>query len=585
MKRNLLFGLLLLSFAMLTIFGCGGGGGGGGGPETTISGTVAKGPVKGSTIKVFEIISSHNPNKARVGAAVIGQGTTLDDGSYRVNIGLTRGAILVEATGGTYTDEATGTANTALSTPIRAAFGNISGMVRRGDSITVQVTPFTELGFRALGADRPSDGNIVAANARVSSTLDLAGLDVVRTRPIPANVAPPAGATEAQITYGLILAIVSQLTADGLTLEEVLDQLAPDIQAGVLSQANSDAGEVALLNFLNGPFNQFGPADAITVTVAASKSLVTNDDTDKSVISATVTNGEGNVPDGTRVSFVIKSGAGANLSAASATTVGGVASVDLKGTVDGAEVVVTASAGGVSSDSPTVTFLNPNRPAAVALTASPATGVTTALAAVPVTLTATVSPVSPQGAIANGTPVTFTIVSGTGTLSAASANTTNGVASVTLNSAQANTVRVTASVGTVTSPPRDVPFVSQPTQAIVTVALAGTLPAGRVIGATSANIAFNPNKGLGQPTSTRIGIGVDADLFAANTGLNPTRTGAAWQAGTQPGTLQTLTFPIAAGNFPVAADFTAHSSSTIVDLNNVSLAGAISVQITNVEIR
>lgn len=488
MKRTLLFGLLLC-FAILTTFGCGGGGGGGGGTDDrpAVSGTVAKGPVSGATIQIFEVISSHNPAKARVGTTVIGQGTTAADGSYSVRISsaVRKGGVLVRASGGAYTDEATGAANKTLSTPLNAIFQNISGMVRRGETVTVHVTPFTELGFRGLGdlsVNRPTDNNIAAANAKVSSTLGLAGVDVVRTRPLAANAAPPQGSTAAQIRYSQALAAVSQLLADDttLTLADLMTQLAPDVRAGVLSAANAAAGERSRLNFLDNPNNKTGPAEGLTVTVAPNKPrvIVTSVTNDKAIISATVRQGSLSVPDGTKVTFSIKSGAGASLSAASATTTNGVASVELTGTIVDSQVVVSASAGGVKADAPAVRFID------------------------------------------------------------------------------------------------------QPTEAVVTVSLTGTLPAGRLIGGTTARIAFQTGKGLGTPTAANVGIGAVADAITTNTGVNPTITPAAWTSGTQPGEVVRLTFPITPGNFPTAADFSVDPASEVVDLNNVSLEGPISVSIS-----
>jgi hypothetical protein len=482
MKRNLLFGLLLLSFAILTMFGCGGGGGGDSAPTTTVSGTVAKGLVSGSTVQVFEIISSHNPAKARIAGTALTQGATAADGSFAINIGgsIIKGGLLLKATGGTYRDEATG-ANATLTT-LNAAFGNISGMVRRGQGVTVNVTPLTEMGFRAIGSgNRPTDANIAAANGKVVSTLGLTGVNIITTKPVPADVAAPAGASAAQIDYGLALAVVSQMMKQGKTLEQIAAEFATDIQAGVLSPDNDAAGSVATLNFLNSPFNKAGVADGITVSVAANKprAVVTSAMADKAVLTATVKQGTDIVPDGTEVTFRIKSGAGASLSTASATTVKGVASVDLTGTTVGAQVVVEASAGGIKGDAPAILFIN------------------------------------------------------------------------------------------------------QPTEAVVTVSLTGTLPAGSLIGGVDARIAFAANKGLSAPSVQKIGIGLAEDAqVVTNTNINPVIIPAAWTNGTNPGDVVRLTFPIAAGNFPTAADFTVDSASTVIDLNNGSLDTAIDVSIS-----
>src|SRR6185369_10496316 len=288
---------------------------------------------------------------------------------------------------------------------------------------------------------------------------------------------------------------------------------------------------------------------------------------------------------------IIKSGGvGSTLSVTSATTVAGIATADLKSTTDGAAVVVTAVAGGLASDSPAVNFIDPNKPGSVTLTAtSPlgGRGVTTGTSDLfPVTLTATVQPVFPTGVIANGTVVTFT--NSGGTLSAIT-TTAAGVATATLKSAATGIIDVTASAGTgaaiATSNKVSPEFINQPTKAVVTVALVGNLPAGTVIGGATAKIFYNTSNGLGAPTSDKLGIGLSADLFAANVATDPTITGAAWQNGTQPGALQTLTFPITPGKFPTSADFNVDATSSVINLNNSSLAGIISVTMSNILIQ
>src|SRR6185369_6613796 len=283
MKLKVLFGLML-SVLALAISGCGGGGGNGtpAVTTTTVSGIVAKGLVKGATVQVFEIISSHRPTKARIATTALGQGTSDANGNYSVDIGnsVVKGGLLIKASGGTYTDEATGVINTALATPINAVYGNISGMVRRGQPIVAHVTPFTEMGYQALdvATNKPSDTNISAANTKVANTLGLTGVNILTTKPFAVDTTPPAGATAAQITYTQALATISQLMASGKTLAQVETQFVPDIKAGALTQANKDAQNVAMLNFLNGSFNKTGAAPALTATVTSSKALVANID-------------------------------------------------------------------------------------------------------------------------------------------------------------------------------------------------------------------------------------------------------------------------------------------------------------------
>jgi len=314
-------------------------------------------------------------------------------------------------------------------------------------------------------------------------------------------------------------------------------------------------------------------------------------------ITTTVTQNGASVPNGTIVQFAIKSGTGGTLSAASAPTSNGVASVTLTSATDTAAYVVMATVGGVSTDSATITFTDPNKPGSIALSASPTTGVFAGLT--PVTLTATVSPAAQGGTIPNGTPVTFTILTGSGTLTggvqAAIVNTTNGVASVTLNGSAVGSVIVNAITGTAPEATARVDF-AQPTQANVTVALTGSLSTTprlngsfQRIGATTAKIGYSSNKGLGLPVSAATGIGLTAAIFGANTVSNPTNTSAAWistilpdvtpTVGTLPGNFQILMFPIAAGNFPTAQDFFVDPTSTVLDDQNNSLDGIINLTI------
>lgn len=244
---------------------------------------------------------------------------------------------------------------------------------------------------------------------------------------------------------------------------------------------------------------------------------------------------------------------------------------------------------------------SPNAPGAVVLAASPTSGVTNNN--VPVTLTATVSPAGVGGTIANGTVVTFTIVSGTGSLSSLTALTTSGVASVTLNSLVVGSVGVTASAGTslVTSNTVNVPFIAQPTQAIILLQTVGTIPVTNpitTIGSIQTDVDFSTNKGLtfvsanlsGPVTSSGQNNAVDtfgdpvppitksfmaANLFATGKArlgvinVAATQDTAAFALISTTGRFATVRFSIAAGKFPTAADFTL--SNIAVDIPGITV--------------
>jgi adhesin/invasin len=416
------------------------------------------------------------------------------------------------------------------------------------------------------GSDTPADPN---APATLTVTSSPASPQISTAATITANVlkadgtAVPDGVTVAFTTTGGTLSAASATTTGGNASVTLTSATAGAVT--VTATAGGATNTVAV-TFVN----PNAPA-AVTLTASPAQGIINAPVT----LSAAVTRvAGGNVPDGTVVTFASSLGA----VSAVTTTTNGVATATLNSATTGA-ATVTATAGSVTSAAVTVNFVDPNAPATVTLTASPAQGVTNNN--VPVTLSAAVTRVA-GGNVPDGTVVTFT--SSLGTVSAVT-TTTNGVATATLNSATAGTASVTARAGNITSAAVSVPFIAQPTQAIVTVALTGTLPQGVLIGGTTAKIAFNAANGLGAPVSARVGIGSTADIFAANVGVNPTNTGAAWSAGSPTGDLQTLTFPITAGFFPTAADFTVDATSSVIDLNNASLAGVISVTIRNVAIQ
>jgi hypothetical protein len=601
MRLKNVFGMLL-SLLTLAIVGCGGGGGSDGPGGTSVSGSAVKGPISGATVQAFEIISSASvprENIPRIGTAVIATGATTADGSFSFAIppAIKNGGILFKLTGGTYRDEATGqtrNVNDQAAGGLRAVFGNISGVVRRGETLKVNINPFTELGVQSLGSSAPTDANIAAANARVVSTFGLTGIDLLSTRPFDATTAPPAGATQAQKNYALALAILSQRQKDGgITLDQLHALLLPDVNAGVLSGANGTAGSVALLNFLNTGTNLSGgtvaPVDVIVTptspTTAAINTAVT--------LTASVTLGGSPVPNGTEVKFAIKSGVGGTLSAASATTTGGAASVTLSSATDTAAYVVTATAGGHSADTALITFADPNKPGSITLTANPATGVINGQT--PVTLTATVNAAGGPGfTVPVGTVVTF--LSSGGELTAATSTNSSGVATATLNSAAVGAFDVSARAGAapvVTSNVVSVPFIAQPTVAIVKVTTTGTLPVGTLIGGIEATVTANPSSGLSiapSPTGSSVDVSYTGVAVGSLPVVNSTNVAAVGLApisiaGFGVGEFATLTYHISAGTFPVAGNFgVGLTGAGVINPTGGSLPG-IGVSILSVTIQ
>ncbi|HYS44605.1 MAG TPA: hypothetical protein VEM32_11570 [Geobacteraceae bacterium] len=305
------------------------------------------------------------------------------------------------------------------------------------------------------------------------------------------------------------------------------------------------------------------PPVVVAVTQSATTANTNNNNTVNTsvTITATVTVNGKALPDGTIVAFTVKSGIG-TLSAPSAATVTGDASVTLTSATDGASVVVSASSGGAFDDSAAVTFTDPNRPTGVTVTASPTTGV---VPGTPVAISASITRLGgngvPAGPVPDGTTVSFAVTSGTGTLSAASALTTGGIATVNLSSTTTNaSVIVTALAGLVAKTVT-VPFIAQPTLAIVKVQTSG-LPAGQTIANITASVTYSTNKGLSITANNVVasGAGTGAGLAAnVNTpgqvGITLTGITLNTPSGILDGEFATLTFSIAPGNVPTASDF------------------------------
>ncbi|WP_298435632.1 hypothetical protein [Geobacter sp.] len=596
--RNMLFAVL--SILALVITGCGGGGGGG--PTgTVVSGVASKGLISGATVKVFEIISSHNPARSRVASTPLGQTTTGTDGFYAVNIGsVTNKSLLVEVSGGNYRDEATGATTTlAAQFPngLRAVFGNISGVVKRTGGMTLNVTPFTEMAYEdaTQGGAQPNNVTIAASNAKIATAFfGSSSVDIVLTRPVNITSAVSYNAgTTAQQTYALQLATLSQYQAavgGGQTLDTIATALLGSIDptTSQLPANTQTALTDATYSFLINPLNtnsatkdpnapNANPNLPASVTIAAAVTTASIN-TDQVAITATVrTKTNTAVPAGTPVTFAIASGTG-TLSATSAVTdASGVASVNLSSTAVNTVTVNATSVAASTTTPATVNFVNPNAPQSMTVTSSaPAAFLNGSL-----TLTANVTRAA-GGPVPDGTVVNFAVTSGTGTLGTPT-TTVGGAATVTLTSAVAGAVTVTATAGTVTTPVT-VNFVVKPTTAIVKVATSGTLPAGIKIGTVTANLVYPAAKVV---SSSIVGGASGVGASGATPGVNvffvatpdPTSVLLLWtdlnNVGIGTGEFATVTFSISSSitpdTIPTASDFSIDPNYIVGD-NTVNAA-------------
>jgi hypothetical protein len=216
-----------LSLAVMTLFGCGGGGGGGEAApvagSTNISGVAAKGPISGSTVKVFAIKDGKVDRTAEIGS-----GTTDGSGLFTVSIAPDKkpdGAVLVEVTSGSFTDEATGLGGVALKTPLQAVVSSVA------DGAKIAVTPLTHLAVKQVeGIGTFSAQEIDDANKQIGGLFQVE--DIIKSQPFDSTKDAPVGASDDQKKYSGALGVFSQLCDKrrGATkLEDALGTILDDL--------------------------------------------------------------------------------------------------------------------------------------------------------------------------------------------------------------------------------------------------------------------------------------------------------------------------------------------------------------------
>lgn len=306
------------------------------------------------------------------------------------------------------------TSSTAESVAqVTATVGGVSDIV----SITFLPLGANALTLSASPGDLPADG--VSASTITATVTDELGA------PVADGTVIAFSATSGSLSN------TSGVTVNGT----VSVQLASAVVAGsaVVTATAGDVSATTTIIFL--------PLGVSSVNVSVDPAELPADGVSICTIAATVADELGNpVADGTPVAFSTTAGA---LSAASATTVNGAASVQLTSAMEAGDAIVTATVGELSATT-TIRFLAQGA-ATIALSAEPldlpADGLSTS------TISAVVDDQNGDH-VADGTLVTFTTTAGT--LDAASAETIGGVATVTLTSAGiSGSAIITAAVGDV----------------------------------------------------------------------------------------------------------------------------------------
>ncbi len=214
---------------------CGGGGGGGSsGSSASIAGSAIDGPMSGSTVTAYAI-----SNGTR--GATLGSATTDVSGHFNISLGAYAGSVMLQVSGGSYMDEATGSAmSMSGSTVMTAMVADVgSGQALSG----IQITPLTSMAqaYAQGMAGGMSNANITTANTALGNYFDVtvsgAG-DILHTAPIdPTAGGSASGASQNAIDYGMALAAMSEYAhAQGMTSSSaIITAFMSDAADGVLN--------------------------------------------------------------------------------------------------------------------------------------------------------------------------------------------------------------------------------------------------------------------------------------------------------------------------------------------------------------
>jgi hypothetical protein len=161
-----------------------------------------KGPVGGAAVTAYAITGG------TMGAQV-GGGTTDSSGNFSISIGDYAGPLMLQASGGSYTDEATGADMAMQAGDVMASA--LPSVTAGGTLTGVQITPLTSMA--QARAQHMSGGmtaaNVAAANTAVGNYFMVG--DILTTPPMNPTVAGSgAAATQDARDYGMSIAAMSE---------------------------------------------------------------------------------------------------------------------------------------------------------------------------------------------------------------------------------------------------------------------------------------------------------------------------------------------------------------------------------------
>jgi hypothetical protein len=256
---------------LLTLVGCGGGGGSssttpvGDTPQiqtTKINGTASKGPIIGGTVTAYKIVNNAKGD-------FIVSGPTGAGGSYSLDLGSYAGPVLLEISGGTYTDEATGntTATIPVAAPLHAVVSSATG------TVSVAITPLTDIAYQLAGSTLTAAA-IDSANKQVSDVFNVS--DIIKTQPVlptksTLDALPTTTQGQDQRDYTLALAAFSQVASTQSTsVADTVSYLKNNISGSTLG----DTAATVVQNAVSTYFSPSNTKNTTGVTDPSSTNLV-----------------------------------------------------------------------------------------------------------------------------------------------------------------------------------------------------------------------------------------------------------------------------------------------------------------------
>ena len=272
---------------LLVVTGCGGGGGGGGsvagvgsGGTGSISGIATAGPVSNATVTAYGI------SNGQMGAQ-IATATTDANGAFTMNIGSYTGPVMLQVSGGSYTDEATGTVMPMAAGDVMTAV--LPTVTAGATNSGIQVTPVTAMAQTMAQhmSGGMTDANIAAANTAMGNNFSVS--DILHVQPMnPLAAGSGTGANQDAQNYGMTLAAMSQYAQTlGLsTSSTMITAMMNDASDGVL---DGKAGTVPVQ--MGGMGGMMLPATAGTTGMgAAMNTFMTSAQNKSGVTTATLVN-------------------------------------------------------------------------------------------------------------------------------------------------------------------------------------------------------------------------------------------------------------------------------------------------------